>query len=88
MVRLVIVVIGVILLFIGIIAYFYPMPTGFTIPMANDLCTTDWGQWALMYTQDTDALQACNMFKVATFAIYGISVIGMVLIIVGVVKKS
>ena len=88
MVRFVIVGIGVILLLIAMMAFFIPYNSGFTIPIANDLCTSDLAQWALMYSQNVEALQACNIFKVATFAIYGISVIGMVLIIVGVVKKS
>ena len=89
MARVVIVAIGGVLLFLGIIAYFYPIPnTGFTIPMADEMCTGDWVQWALMYTQDVEALEACNMFGVMTFAIYGISLIGIILIIVGAVKKS
>jgi len=88
-VRFVIIGIGVILLLIAMMAFFIPIfHTGFTIPMANDLCTQDMVQWALLYTQATEALQACNMFKVATFAIYGISLIGIALIIVGAVKKS
>ena len=41
-----------------------------------------------MYTQDVEALQACSLFGAMTFSIYGISLIGIILIIVGAVKKS
>jgi len=88
-VRFVIIGIGVILLLIALMAYFIPiLDTGYTIPMAYDVCTGDMVQWALLYTGDVEALQACNVFKVATFAIYGISLTGIALIIVGTVKKS
>lgn len=89
MVRLVIVVIGVILLFIGIIAFFTPIAnTGFTIPMANDLCNSDWMEFALMFSKDPESREACNTFGAMTFSIYGISLMGIILVIVGAVKKS
>lgn len=84
-----IVTIGIILLFLGIIAFFWPIPdVGFTIPQANDVCTTDLMQWALMYTGDVESLQACNMIGAMTFGIYGISLIGIILIIVGIAYTS
>jgi len=83
-----IVAIGAILLFLGIIAFFTPIPNvGFTIPMANNLCTSDWMQFALMFSQDPESREACNIFGAMNFGIYGISLIGIILIIVGAVKK-
>jgi len=86
-----IVAIGISLLFLGIIAFFWPIgDTGFTIPAANDLCASDWMQFALLYGTPEDR-ENCNLIGAMTFGIYGISLIGIILIIVGAIyttKKS
>jgi len=81
-----VVAVGIIILVIAIIAFFWSIPnSGFTIPQAYDLCTSDLMQWALLYGDDSEARQACNIIAMMAFAIYGSGLLGIILIIVGAV---
>jgi len=79
---------GIILMIIGMVGFFYPIgDKGFTAPQIHEFCTTDWVQFALMFDQEGDLRQLCNTFSIMTTAIYGFVIVGIILIIVGAVKK-
>ena len=83
-----VVALGIILLLIATYWFFYSIPNvGYTIPQAHNLCTSDWMQFALIYGTPEDR-QACNNIEMMAFGIYGLIVIGIILIIVGAVKDS
>ena len=82
MARSEIVTIGGVLLFFGIIGYFYPISEGFTAPQVNELCSSDLGQLAKHFG-GKDIRDTCRSYEMATFAIYGFGLIGLILIIVG-----
>jgi len=79
---------GILLVIIGLVAFFYPITTtGFTAPQAHEFCTTDWVQFGLMFDKEGDLRQLCNNFSIMTTAIYGFGIVGIIVIIVGAVKK-
>ena len=89
MARSEIVTIGGILLFLGIIGFFYPIgDRGFTAPQIHQICSTDWVQFGLMFDTEGNLRQLCNTFSIITTAIYGLVVVGIVLFIVGALKKG
>ena len=84
-----IVVTGIVILFLGIIGFFYPIwDRGFTAPQIHQICSTDWVQFGLMFDTEGNLRQLCNTFSILTTAIYGFGIVGIIMIIVGAVKKS
>jgi len=80
---------GIILVVLGLVAYFFPIgDEGFTAPQIHQICSIDWVQFALMFDTEGDLRQLCNTFSIITTAIYGFVIVGIILIIVGIVKKS
>ena len=75
---------GIILFFIAVIGYFYPISEGYTAPQLNDLCTSDWGKLGQLFGGQ-DTRESCNILQMMTFGIYGFGLIGIILIIVGAV---
>jgi len=82
------IVTGGVLLFFGLIGFFYPLGQGYTAPKIHQICSTDWAQFGLLFDEEGDFRQKCNEWLMITTAIYGIGLIGIILIIVGAVKKS
>ncbi len=76
---------GIILIIFAGIAYAYPaFPLGLTWTMANDICNGPLGVLGkALGTQEIR--QVCTMASMITMAIYGASIIGIILIIVGIV---
>jgi len=71
------------------IAYFWAIPeSGYTIPQAQAVCSSDWVQWALMFSDDPEAREACNTIAMYATAIYGAGLLGIILIIVGAVMSG
>lgn len=54
---------------------------GWTIPSANDLCTSGLGQLGQMFSGD--AKENCRIVSMMNLGIYGFGFIGIILIIVG-----
>jgi len=78
-------IVGIILIIFAGIAYAYPaFPLGLTWTMANDVCTGDLGDLIKTFSS-VEHLQICPMASMITMAVYGASIIGLILIIVGMV---
>ena len=82
-----VVVLGIFLLFIAFIGYFSPVSEGFTAPQVNELCSSDLGQLGQFFGGE-NIRDVCREFEMATFAIYGSGLIGIILIIVGAVVSG
>ncbi len=81
----VLLIVGIILIIIAGISFAYPaFPTGLTWTMANDVCNGPLGELGKAFGS-VEVLQLCNMASMITMAIYGASIIGLILIIVGIV---
>jgi len=78
---------GIFLLIIAIIGYFSPISEGFTAPQVNELCSSDLGQLGQFFG-GKDIRDICRTYEMATFAIYGLGLIGIILIIVGAVVSG
>ncbi len=80
---------GIILVLLGLVAYFIPIgDEGFTAPQIHQICSNDWVQFGLMFDTEGNLRQLCNTFSIITTAIYGLVVVGIVLFIVGALKKG
>ncbi len=80
---------GIILMIIGMVGFFYPIgDKGFTAPQIHEFCSSDLVQWALLFDEEGDLIQKCNEWSIVTTAIYGFVIVGIIVIIVGAVKKS
>ena len=83
-----VVALGIFLLIITAIGYFSPVnDQGHTAIMLDELCTSAVGQLALFFGNQ-DVVQGCQYMKMLTFGIYGVGLIGIILIIVGAVVPS
>jgi len=81
----VLLIVGFILIIFAGISYVYPaFPTGLTWTMANDICNGGFGDLIKAFG-GVESRQLCNMASMITMAIYGASIIGIILIIVGMV---
>ena len=81
----VLLIVGVILIINAGIAYAYPaFPLGLTWTMANDICNGPLGELGKAFGS-VEIGQVCTMASMITMAIYGASIIGFILIIVGMV---
>jgi len=81
----VLLIVGIILIIFAGISYAYPVfPLGLTWTMANDICNGPLGVLGkALGTQEIR--QVCTMASMITMAIYGASIIGFILILVGMV---
>ena len=71
------------------VGFFYPIgDKGFTAPQIHEFCSSDLVQWALLFDEEGDLIQKCNEWSIVTTAIYGFVIVGIIVIIVGAVKKS
>jgi len=80
----VLLIVGIILIIFAGIAYAYPaFPLGLTWTMANDICNGPLGELGKAFGS-VEIGQVCTMASMITMAIYGASIIGFILIIVGI----
>ena len=78
---------GIVLIIIAGLGYVYPISDqGYTIPQMNDLCKSGVGQLGQLFS--TDAQENCRIANYMTLGIYGLGIIGIILIIVGAVVPS
>ncbi len=76
---------GIVLIIFAGIAYAYPaFPLGLTWTMANDICNGPLGELGKAFGS-VEIGQVCTMASMITMAIYGASIIGFILILVGMV---
>jgi len=81
----VLLIVGIVLIIFAGIAYAYPaFPLGLTWTMANDICNGPLGELGKAFGS-VEIGQVCTMASMITMAIYGVSIIGFILIIVGMV---
>jgi len=81
----VLLIVGIILIINAGIAYAYPaFPMGLTWTMVNDICNGPLGELGKVLGLQ-EIRQVCTMASMITMAIYGASIIGIILIIVGIV---
>ena len=82
MARLGVLITGIVLLIFGVIGYQIPVTnTGYTIPGANNLCNTDLARLGQLFSGDLQ--QVCGQYQLMLYGIYGLAIIGIILIIVG-----
>ena len=80
--------VGVTLLILAAVGYFYPVnDRGYTAIQLDEFCSTGLSQLAL-FAGNKDVVQVCQQMKMITFGIYGAGVIGIILIIVGAVVSG
>ena len=76
------VVAGIILFLIAGLGYVYPInDAGYTITQMDDLCSSGLGQLGQIFLGDVK--ENCRILNVMTLGIYGLGLIGIILIIVG-----
>ena len=81
----VLLIVGIVLIIFAGIAYAYPaFPLGLTWTMANDICNGPLGELGKAFGS-VEIGQVCTMASMITMAIYGASIIGFILILVGMV---
>jgi len=81
----VLLIVGIVLIIFAGIAYAYPaFPLGLTWTMANDICNGPLGDLGKALGT-LEIRQVCTMASMITMAIYGASIIGFILILVGMV---
>ncbi len=81
----VLLIVGIVLIIFAGVAYAYPaFPLGLTWTMANDICNGPLGELGKAFGS-VEIRQVCTMASMITMAIYGVSIIGFILIIVGIV---
>ncbi len=74
------------LLVIAVVGYVTPFNEGYTIPGTDAICSGDMGQ--LGQTFRAEIQQGCSEYKLATLGIYGVGIVGIIIIIVGAVVPS
>ena len=78
-------IVGIILIIFAGFSYAYPaFPAGLTWTMANDICNGPLGELGKAFGS-VELRQVCTMASMITMAIYGASIIGFILILVGMV---
>ncbi len=81
----VLLIVGIILIIFAGISYAYPISDkGITWTMANDICNGELGDFINLFGT-VEHRQLCTMASMITMAIYGASIIGLILISVGIV---
>lgn len=81
------VVSGAILLGIAILGFLYPInDMGWSVPQVHELCSSGLGQLGQVFSGDIQKI--CLEFRYITYGIYGLGLIGIILVIVGVVISS
>jgi hypothetical protein len=79
-----VIVSGAILLGIAILGFLYPInDMGWSVPQAHELCSSGLGQLGQAFSGDIQKI--CLEFRYITYGIYGLGLIGIILVIVGVV---
>ena len=80
---------GGVLLFMAIIVYFLPISEdGHTAFQDDEICSSGGAnQMALTYGI-TNIIQECQLAKLITFGIYGLGLIGIILVAVGLVVSG
>lgn len=78
---------GGILLGLAVMGFIVPVTdNGWSIPQVHDLCSSGFGQLGQAFSGDIQ--QVCSEYRIATFGIYGIGLIGLILLIVGLLSPS
>jgi len=86
--------VGIFFLLIGVVGFLMPNSVWnensrgtplaeMTIPEFHDLCSSGLGQLGQAFSGDVQ--KACSQTKIVTYGIYGIGIVGLILIIVGAV---
>ena len=79
---------GIVVLIMAIVASFLPISEdGHNAFQDDELCSSGVNQMALFYGM-IDVQQACQLAKLITFGIYGVGLIGIILIVVGSVTSG
>ena len=79
--------VGIFLLIIAGAGYLAPVGSeGHTIPQLSDICNTGLGQLGQMFS--ADITKNCREFGLLTLGIYGLGLIGIILIIVGAASRG
>ncbi len=86
MANIAIVSVGCLLLVIAVVGYVTPFNEGYTIPGTDAICSGDMGQ--LGQTFRAGIQQGCSEYKLATLGIYGVGIVGIIIIIVGAIVPS
>jgi hypothetical protein len=78
---------GIILVIIAGIGFVFPIPnTGYSIHQVHDLCESGIDQAEQIFGQlfgNWDITRICMEYRYAAYAIYGMSLVGIIMIIVG-----
>ena len=75
---------GIVLFFIAAIAFFWQLDSGYTYPQVHEVCISDIGQLAqYWFGGNQEARETCNHVQMVTYGIYGVGLLGIILIIVG-----
>lgn len=86
------IIVGGILLVLAFLAYVFPVnDSGYSIPQANDLCNSAMGSLAQLFEGffgSSQITQKCLEIRYMTYGIYGVGLIGLILVIVGAVVPS
>ena len=83
-----VVALGITLLLIATFGYFYPVNNSvYTAIQLDEFCSAGYSQLALFFGNQ-DIVQGCQRMKMLSFGIYGVGVIGVILIIVGAVVSE
>ena len=70
---------GIFFLIIAIIGYLVPVTDmGWTVPGVDQLCSSGFGQLGQAFSGDLQ--QVCSTYKIITLGIYGIGLLGLILI--------
>jgi len=78
---------GLILLALGVLGYFIPVPpTPFTIPQVNDACDSGMGQLGQTFSGDLQKI--CREYGYLMYGVYGSVIIGIILMIIGAVTSG
>ena len=80
---------GGVLLFIAIVVYFLPINDhGHTAFQDDEICSSGGANQMAMTYGITNIIQECQLAKLITFGIYGLGLIGIILVAVGLVVSG
>ena len=78
---------GAVLMILAMIGYAAPITDeGYTIPGTDAICSGGLGQFGQTFSGEIP--QVCSQYKMMTMGIYGLGIVGIILLIVGAVVPS
>ena len=79
---------GILFLVLAGLGFLYPVnDLGYTIIQSDELCSSGLGQLAQFFGGKS-TLEACQQIKLVAYGVYGLGLLGIILVIVGAVVSS